>query len=223
MPLILAPLLVLPVGAFAQAPGNELSYTYLEGDYVNLDIDTGNENLLEDFSDGGGWAVKGSFAFTPNFFGFASYGVTDSDVSFAGEDTTPISQNEDIDTLIVGLGANFPLGWSRPTDAVIQAKYVDVDLGNFDFGASGNDSLDDLSNDSSDGWGIDAFLRSQITDRIEGTIGAGYLDIQDTNGLNLLASAMFEVTPSIGITAGVEAGSDVAWYNLGVRWQFNRF
>ena len=225
-PLLCAALVALPLAATAQSSDNGLSYTYLEAGYINLDVDAFDDNasLVEDFDDGSGYAIRGSFAFTRNVFAFAGYSVTDSDVTFADEDNFLITESEDIKRFDVGLGASIPLTWgNRPTDAVVRAAYVDVDFGDFDFGASGDSSLGDLDDDSSDGWAADAQLRSQLLDRLEASVGVGYLDIEDSDGVSFLAGLLFELTPNWGIDLDANIGDEVSYYMLGVRYSFERF
>jgi hypothetical protein len=133
---IAAPL-ALPATAQAAA---DLSYTFFEVDYINLDIDDFNDDdgLVEDFDDGNGWGLRGSFAFTPMFFGFAGYAETDSDVNFTSDGTTFFSSSQDVATLDVGLGLNKQLNIDllNQPDLVVRAAYVDVDVGNLDVGGS---------------------------------------------------------------------------------------
>ena len=97
--LIFATLLGLQtIGASAQSRNPELSYTWLEADYLNLDVDDfdDDEDLIDDWDDGDGWGVRGSFAFTPNFFGFAGYSETDSDASFTDDEMRRVSNSSEL-------------------------------------------------------------------------------------------------------------------------------
>jgi hypothetical protein len=219
-------LATVPAVGFAQGANEELSYTYLELDYINLDVDAADddEDLLEDFDDGGGWGAKGSFAFTPNFFGIISWSETDSDVSFAGDDTPAITANTDIKRFDIGLGFNLPVNLGQiPTDFVGQASYVDIDYGNFDFGGSDDPDLGDLDDDGSDGWAAEAKLRSQIVEWLEGSLGVGYLDIEDVDGFSVVANLLFEFNPNLGINLDANLGDDVSYYSVGLRYSFDRF
>jgi hypothetical protein len=226
-PLILTTaLLALPLGALAQDANRDLSYTWLELDYSILDVDVFDDEsgLVDDVDDGNGWGVNGSFAFTPMFFGFAGYSKTDSDVTFSDDDTPLITSSADVEVLELGLGVNVPFQiGSLDTDFVGRAAYVDIDYGSFDFGGSDDPDLEDLDDDSSDGWKADASLRSQLTPRIEGSIGVGYLDVEGTDTFSALGSVLFELTPNWGINLAGDVGDDVSTYVLGVRYSFNRF
>jgi hypothetical protein len=225
LPILATALCTLPLAGLAQDANDELSYTYLEVDWLNLDIDAFDDgDLIEDFDDGDGWGVQGSFAFTPAFFMFAGYSDTEADATFFNDDNFLITESEDVQILDVGLGVNVPVGlWARPTDFVGRASYVDVDYGDFNFGGTGDDDLDDLDDDSSDGWRADARLRSQVTERVEASLGAAYLDIEEADGFSIVGNALIELTPAFGINLEANIGDDVSWYLAGVRYSFDRF
>ena len=216
--------LTLPVTALAAA---DLSYTSFEVDYINLDIDDFNDNdgLAEDFDDGNGWGLRGSFAFTPMIFGFAGYAETDSDVNFTSDGTTFFSSSQDVATLDVGLGLNKQLdiaALNRP-DLVVRVAYVDIDVGNLDVGGSSDPAIDDLNDDGSDGWYTDAALRSQILPQLEASAGLRYTDIEDSSEFSFIGNVMYEFTPEWGVNLAVDAGDDIRTYALGVRYSFARF
>ncbi len=219
-------LLAVPLTGIAARPSKDLKYTYLELDYVNLDVDAfdDDEGLIEDFDDGDGFGVGASFAFTPTFFGFAGYSETDSDVTFIGDDNFPITSDEEVKRFDIGLGVNLPVMiGTLDTDFVGRAAYVDVDYGDFDFGATDDSDLGDLDDDDSDGWAVDGRFRGQMTDLIEASLGVGYLDIEDADGFSVLGNVLFEITQNWGVNVEANVGDDVATYLLGVRYSFDRF
>jgi len=220
----MAALLAAPVGAQAAA---DLSYTFFEVDYINLDIDDFNDgdSLREDFDDGSGWGLRGSFAFTPMFFGFAGYSETDSDVSFTNDGTTFFSSSQDVARLDVGLGLNKQLDIAvlNQPDLVVRAAYVDIDVGNLDIGGESDPSIDDLNDDGSDGWYSDAALRSQLLPQLEVSAGVRYTDIEDSSEFSFIGNALFEFNQNWGVNLGVDAGDDIRAYVLGVRYSFARF
>lgn len=85
------------------AQASELSYTYIEGDYVNVD------------SDADGVAVRGSFNFgTSDFYGFGSYGNLNIDNS-----------SFDIDALELGFGYHYAL--NDKSHLIAEAAYTNID------------------------------------------------------------------------------------------------
>lgn len=216
--------LAFPVAGWST---EDLSYTYFELDYANLSIDgvDDNEDIIEDFDDGNGWAVQGSFAFTPMFFGFAGYSDTDSDASFSSDGTTFFSSSVDVQRLDIGLGFNKELAidFLNQPDLVARIAYTDIDLDGFDFGGSSDESLSDLDEDSSDGWFTDVALRSQLVPWLEAGAGVRYTDVQDADEFSFIGNLLFELNPSWGINLGVDAGDDISTWVLGVRYSFQRY
>lgn len=217
-------LLMLPAVSTA---AEKLGYTWIEADYVNLDIDDldDDEGIIEDFDDGDGWAARGSFAFTENFFTFASFSDTDSDATFFDNDNFLITANTDIERLNLGIGFNWMLGSSEETqaDLVTRIAYTDIDYGDFGLGGSpSDDSLGDLDDDSSDGYYADALLRAQILSWLEGGVGLRYTDIEDIDNVSVIGEALFELTPSWGISLEADVGDELSTYLLGLRYTFDR-
>jgi Ax21 family sulfation-dependent quorum factor len=104
----LALVALLPLSAQAD---DKLSYTFIEGNYVNVD------------GDADGFGVRGSVEFgESNFYGFGSYSMVEVD-----------DVNVDIDLTDIGLGYAFSL--SDNADLISEIAYVNVDvdgLGNAD-------------------------------------------------------------------------------------------
>ncbi|MBW8310749.1 MAG: hypothetical protein K0M64_01830 [Rhizobium sp.] len=95
---------LLPLSAQAD---DKLSYTYVEGGYVNVD------------SDADGFGVRGSFEFgQSNFYGFGSYAQVEVDNS-----------SVDIDNTEIGLGYAHDL--SDNLDLISELAYVNADADGF--------------------------------------------------------------------------------------------
>lgn len=208
--------LTLPVVAAAQ---EDLSYSYLEGDYVSLDIDGVDEqgDLIDDIDDGNGFGVRSSLALSSRFFVFADYSETNSDVTF-DSGTGILPQDTDINRLNAGAGFRVPL--MDRTDLVFRGAYTDIDFGDFDFGGSDDPDLADLNDDSSDGWFADAGLRSQVFESFEGMAAVRYTDIEDRDQFSLVGEGLFELNQTLGLSIGFEAGDEITTYHAGVRLSF---
>jgi len=93
---------LLPLSAQAD---DKLSYTYIEGNYVNLD------------SDADGFGVRGSFEFgQSNFYGFGSYQNVEID-----------GTNIDVDFFDVGFGYAHSI--SQNADLISELAYIKADAG----------------------------------------------------------------------------------------------
>lgn len=221
--LFLAALLSVPAVTMA-AEG--LGYTSVEVDYINLSIDPYDEEgtLLEDFDDGNGVAIRASFGVSGGIFVFGGYSVVDSEASFIDSDVVLLTSNRDVKRLDLGAGFSLPLGQNQSTrtDFVGRFAYTDVDFGDFDFGGSDDFGLDDLNEDSSDGFFVDALLRSQITDVLEVSGGARYTEIEDADTLAFIGNVMYEFTPNWGINLEADVGDDISQVMLGVRYTFGQ-
>jgi hypothetical protein len=100
---MLGSLLLAALPLAAQADGK--SYSYVEANYLDVDIDNA--------SSGDGIGVRGSVGFADNWFVFADYSDASVDVV-------------DIEYIAVGVGGHYPLGDSL--DAVGRIGYTEADL-----------------------------------------------------------------------------------------------
>lgn len=94
---------------FAAAAADNISYNYVEGDYVKTDPSGAAR-------DSDGWGLKGSYAVSPNFHVFAGYNKQ----QFKG--ATNIKANQ----WNIGLGYNYAI--SNSTDLLARVAYQNTDL-----------------------------------------------------------------------------------------------
>jgi hypothetical protein len=205
----------------ASSPTNAaegLDYNLLQLNFIGRDIDAFDDDTdaIEDFDDGGGFGIEGSWELSDSFFIFGAYSQTESDVTFADEDTFPLPAETDIKRLDLGVGGVWEV--NDRLDLVGRLGYVDIDYGSFDFGASSDIDANDLLDDTSDGFLVDAVVRSQLLTNLEGSIGVRYMDVEDFDNTSLLASLVFELSPSWDIDLAIDAGDEVSTYLLGVRY-----
>ena len=97
-----------PLAAMAEG----MSYSYVEADYVDVDVDNGPS--------GDGFGVRGSVGFAQNWLVFADY--VDASV-----DTI------DIENIAVGIGGHYPV--ASNLDAVGRIGYTEIDLSSGPFSA----------------------------------------------------------------------------------------
>lgn len=105
----------MPLAAAAQ----DLSYSYIEVDFIRMDIDGFNEDadLIDDIDDGTGFGVRGSLAVSTHFFVFADYSQTEADFTF-DSGTGIVPQDQDVKRLNAGLGYRLPI--LSATDIVVR-------------------------------------------------------------------------------------------------------
>jgi len=198
----------------------DLSYSYLEIDYINLNIDEVGDSgsVLDDLDNGGGWGARGSFALTPNWFLFGNYSVTDADASFIDDTNQFFRANTDINRLDVGAGYHSPI--NSKSDLVIRVAYTDIDSDGFNFGGSASASFNDLNDDNSDGFFVDASMRSQLMDTLEGSLGVRYTDLEQFDNISVIGNLMYELSPSMGLNFGLEAGDNISHFLIGLRFSY---
>lgn len=141
---------LLPLSAQAD---DKLSYTYVEGGYVNLD------------SDADGFGVRGSFEFgQSNFYGFGSYAQVEVD-----------GTNIDIDNTEIGVG--YAHGLSDNLDLISELAWVNADADGFS-DVDGYRTSVGIRGSFSDNF--EGLLKANYTDgsdfdgEFSGTIGAQY-------------------------------------------------
>lgn len=219
--LLAAAVCLLPMTGFAADANDELSYGYVELDYINLDVDQpGERNVFDgDFDNGGGYGLSASIPLNEMWFLFGDYTDTDSDFGFTDNTGRFFPGNIDIKRLNLGAGVAMPM--NERSDLVISGAYADLDYGDFNFGAAGGtNSIDDITGDTSDGYMADVRWRSQWTQAVEGSLGARYTDIGNTDGLSFIGNVLFEFAPNWGINLQVDAGDELITYGAGVRMTF---
>jgi hypothetical protein len=210
---------MIPLSGYAADASSDLSYGYVEADYINLDIDTGDEDISRsDLEDGDGFGLSASVPIGERFFIYGDYSDTEADFTFRDNLDVIVPGNTDLQRLNLGLGFRAPL--SASTDLVFSGGYTDIDYDHFDLGGSSSSSLDDLDDDGSDGYTADVKLRSQLSQFLEGSLGARYTDIEDADGLSVIGNLMYEFSPNWGLNLSVDAGSDLVTWAAGVRYSF---
>jgi len=229
----LASLMGLVLASGVATAAEDLSYSYIEGDYILQDSDLLEDNdftddFLDDTDDGDGYGVRGSFAVSEYLFLFGKYSSTESEFTFRDDSGTVYPQDEDVKTLKLGLGWHMPL--TDAMDLVVTGAYTDIDYGDFNLGANENDdlnsrddlenALDDLNDDSSDGFVVDAGVRAQALTWLEAGGGVRYVDVDSGDNTSVFGNLLFEMTQNFGINAEVDIGDNVNTYELGLRYSF---
>ena len=93
----------------AASASARMNYTFIEGGYVNTEIDVGPRDV-----DGDGLGIAGSWGFAEQFHAFGSYSSQD------------FGQGLDLDLFRLGAGLNFEV--TQAIDLVATAAYVDASV-----------------------------------------------------------------------------------------------
>lgn len=217
-----------PFSAFA---AQDISYRYIEAEYVVQDVDMYEDddafnNIIEDVDDGDGFKVGASFSFTNNLFVFGNYAQTKADFTFINNTGARVPEDTDVKTLQLGLGYFAPINMNM--DFVARAAYMDVDYDEFATGAEGQDVTDpdttfgdvwdDLNEDSSDGYFVDAGVRAQAIEWLELGGGIRYTDLDSGDDFSVFGNALFEINQNMGINLTASLGDNLSSYGLGFRY-----
>ena len=183
---------LLLAGTPALADG--ISYSYVEANYQEVDIDLGGGFD----ADGDGFAVAGSAAIGDSAFVFASYGSSDLESV--------------VDFSVLSVGAGYHDGLSEKTDWYATLAYVKAELD-----ASGFGSADDS------GYGASVGLRSMLSPSLEVYGSVGYTDLGDgADGTAFGVGLWYTVSGNVALGLGASFGEDVTTYGAGVRLYFDK-
>lgn len=174
------------------------SYSYAELGWVNTEFDDLG-------ADGDGFALRGSFEFTPALHGFAQLADQDFDVGGGAE----------VGGEAMELGVGYAWTMSPTVDIVGKLAYVtqEIDVNIAGFGGSFDD----------DGFGIGGYVRAQPVDRLELTGGIDLVDM-DLGGSDeyLSLGARFFFTKMFAAGLDLRLNSDDTSYMLGGRFNFGK-
>lgn len=173
---------LLPMAAPAAA---ELGYTYAEAGYARIDFD--------DYGDGNGFMLGGSYALNRNFHAVGGYERADLD------------HGADYSAFNIGLGVNVPLRYGL--DLVARARFISADV-------------DQPGDDDETGFSIEGLARALVNPRLELNGGLVYEDVFDSN-TTLELGAVYEIARNVSLLAGAGLSSDVTRFNLGLRVYFS--
>lgn len=212
LPVVSAALLLnQPIAGLADTP----RYSFVGASYEWTDVKygVGTQNDLLNSGRFEGVNLEGSIGLVDFVHVAAEYFDADCANCFNPGHFSPGStlpaQDLDFSGFKAGVGVNPTLGFigSDNTDFVLRVNYVDVELE--------GQGLDI----SSDGYSVEAGLRSQVSERAEVYAGYEYFDVDDTSGTVVLGLG-YELGAGVtflarGIVFNNEAGLD-----LGLRWYF---
>jgi hypothetical protein len=185
----------LLIAAAASAQQRALSYNFIEGkvtqgEIQNFDYTTYGAGLSIELGD------------TLFLRGAIAEGESDDEV-FGGF----FSDNVDINTYNIGLGAHLPI--NARTDFVTGVSYIKNEIGFRGF------------NQDADGYGIDAGIRSMLSDSVELQAAVNYVDgDQFDSEFGFSADARFYLSPRLSLSVGYSELDEVDGVSAGLRYNF---
>ena len=179
-------LLVLVQGAWA-AGGGAISYSYVEADIINIDVD----NLTDDT----GFGLQASISLGDHIYMIANYSNADFDISELADTSFDLQQLE------LGLGYHHTLG--DRLDALVEVSVVDSEIGNFN--ENGFNVSVGLRLNATEHIELGGKVGYQnIDEALDGAVGQfNFLyKVNDLFGINVLADVGDDVTTyGIGVRA----------------------
>jgi hypothetical protein len=180
---------LLPV--MAQADG--LSYSYLEGAYIDTDVDNFDKNV-------DGFALRGSYELTDRVFAFGGY---------TNQSTSIFGSKLDLQTLRLGVGYAYPLAPTADLYGKIGYAHADANLPGPDL--------------SDDGYTLGVGLRGRLAEKFELEGGVNYTDLNDSGDDTTVGiAARYFFTPQFAAGLEGEFGNDAKTYGVNVRWNFGK-
>ena len=178
-------LALLAVPAFA----GDLRYTYVEAYYQDIELD--------DFDvDGDGFAIRGSFALTDDWFMIVGYQAADFDFG------------ADFDHAYLGAGYRTPI--NDRVDLFGTVSYLTADVS-----ADGFNSIDE------DGFGLAVGVRGLVTGELELAGSLGYSDLGDgVDGTAISAGALYSFSDVFALGLEIELDDDLTAFGIGARFYF---
>jgi hypothetical protein len=170
-----------------------LSYSYLEGAYVNSDYDHFDKDV-------DGAALRASFEITDQVFVYGS---------FSDQSTSIFSSDVDLTSYRIGAGYAWPI-----------AKNVDV-YGKGGYARTEADLPG--PNLSDDGYTLGVGMRGRVLEQLELEGAVNYTDLNDSgDDTSLGLAARYFFTPRFAVGLESEFGDNVDTYGVNVRWNFGR-
>lgn len=192
----LALAVALAIAPFA-ASADGLDYTYVEGGYANVEIDTGDA-LVGDL-DFDGVQIRGSAAISESFYLLGGYGSVSND-----------DYSMDVDFTELQFGLGYRHGLSDRADLITEVSYLRQEI-----------DFDGFGSEDASGGRVSVGLRGLLADNFEGYVKGSYTDGGDFDGdFSGTIGAQFKFTPVWGVVGEIEAGDDVSKTLVGVRASF---
>lgn len=224
----------LALGLFAAGPvAAEISYTYVELDYVDIDVDI-SESVVDTDVDArlstdndGGFRLGGSWQFYDNWHVFGEFSNGENDISIDGTVLgvpASLSGEFDITRWRLGVGYGFPVNEDLSVYGRFSYDYIEFD----EFDISGLDDDGDLDTDDN-GLGVEGGVRwmAAAPFEVQGYVrytSVGEVDVEsedefDDDFLFGVGARYYFFDNRLGVQAGYEVGEINTW-NIGGRWQF---
>lgn len=184
---------VVALAGMASAQAEDLSYSYAEGGFGRVDIDSIDE--------GDGYFIGGSLGFGTSWLGFVEFSTADFEVG---------SVDATVDELQIGFGGHFPM--AEGVDFVGRLAYVDQSIEvDTPFGGGSADE---------NGYMMSAGMRGRALERLDLMGAIEYVDVGDEDDTGLALRGLYDFTNMFSLGARVGYSDDATEYGLFARFTF---
>lgn len=191
---------LLAAAPFA-ASAEGLSYSYIEGGYTRVNVDTGVSGFDPELD---GAYIRGSAELGENFTVFGGYSKTQDDVRVSGFVNT---FDTDFETAEIGFGYHADI--SDRADFTAELSYLRQEI-----------SIENASGEGKGGK-LNLGIRGEMTDNLEGWVKAGYIDGGDFEGDFVgTLGGQYKFNQTWGIVGEVEFIDETTQFMLGARASF---
>jgi hypothetical protein len=222
---MLALAVAVALGAPVAAGAQDLSFNYLEGGYVNVDVDqsesfTDNGDTISIASDsGGGGFIAGAWQFWENMHLYGEYSSASQDIEISdGIDT--VKGDFDVVRWRVGVGYAYPISpvasfYGRLT--FDKAEFKDLKVAGFNLGSADDDGV---GGEVGMLWAATPqfHLQGYVRYTSVGEVASDDSDTFDSDTLVGLNGRWYFI-PNVAVIGGYEYGEFTTW-NVGVRFTF---
>ena len=137
---------LLAATSFSAQASDKLSYSFVEADYMQSNVDDQDFDGFNINPTLVGWGLKGSFAVADKFYVFGGYSSGKDDLLAVDEVDFSAELDASVDRWNIGLGFHTPI--SSNTDFVAELGYVQYDY-KFDF------NVNDFGDEYSESYKVD--------------------------------------------------------------------
>jgi hypothetical protein len=182
------------VGLVGSANAGKLSYSYAEGGFGVVDVDS--------IDSGDGYFLGGSLGIGETWLAFAEYDMASFDES---------GVSADVDDFSIGFGAHFPM--TDKVDFVGKLAYVDESV-SIDTPIGNADASDS-------GYKLSAGIRGQAMERLEFAGALEYVDFGDGgDDTGFALAGQYAFTDMFSLGARTRFTDDVTEYGIYARFTF---
>lgn len=221
--------LMATLAVSSAAAAKELDFNYIEGNYVDIDVDysqsfaEGGDSISLKTDSGSGFQVGAAWEVWENWHVFADYAGASQDIALdAVLDGEAFSGSGDFDVIRYRIGVGYGFDMSDSMVAYARVSFDSIEFQDFEVDGEDLGDIDD------DGFGVELGMLWAVTPQLhlQGQLrytSVGELDDEEGSSFDgdMLygISGRWHLSDTFALQAGYEAGEISTWH-AGVRFAF---